>query len=146
MGPRRRTGRPAPPRPLLLLLLLALSLVLRGADGTVTVTGTGRQYHSRPASFGYEMEYGAFLGGLMLAEGRLIDGLTLFFCFFTSLPGLGPFFTSLRHLGWRSMSGSRNLGLSLGIRLYPVVLVGRLGLSRIDGSAIRNILKNTRFP
>ena len=60
MGPRRRTGRPAPPRPLLLLLLLALSLVLRGADGTVTVTGTGRQYHSRPASFGYEMEYGAF--------------------------------------------------------------------------------------
>ena len=78
MGPRRRTGRPAPPRPLLLLLLLALSLVLRGADGTVTVTGTGRQYHSRPASFGYEMEYGAFLVGLMLAEGRLIGTDTVF--------------------------------------------------------------------
>jgi len=52
--PVRRTGGPAPRH----LLILLLSLALRGADGTVTVTGTGRQYHSRPASFGYEMEYG----------------------------------------------------------------------------------------
>ena len=58
MGPRARTAGRSPGAKALGLLLL--SLVPRRAGGTVTVTGTGRQYHSRPASFGYELEYGAF--------------------------------------------------------------------------------------
>lgn len=70
--PVRRTGGPAP-RLLLPLLLLSLE----GADGTVTVTGTGRQYHSRPASFGYEMEYGLqYVALLQVVEDdlHLCDG------------------------------------------------------------------------
>ena len=40
--------------PLLLLAALAMS----GTHGTVTLSSSGRQFHSRPAAFGFELEYG----------------------------------------------------------------------------------------
>lgn len=39
-------------------LLAAALLLPRAATATITISTTGKQYHSRPASFGFELEYG----------------------------------------------------------------------------------------
>eukprot|EP00571_Detonula_confervacea_P009655 CAMPEP_0172317964 /NCGR_PEP_ID=MMETSP1058-20130122/33433_1 /TAXON_ID=83371 /ORGANISM="Detonula confervacea, Strain CCMP 353" /LENGTH=686 /DNA_ID=CAMNT_0013032661 /DNA_START=441 /DNA_END=2501 /DNA_ORIENTATION=- len=41
-----------------LLLLPLLSPLIQVAEGTITLSTTGKQYHSRPASFGFNLEYG----------------------------------------------------------------------------------------
>ena len=61
------------------LPLLLAALLASLASATVTVSSTGHQYHSRPAAFGFELEYGLqYVALLQFVEGdaHLCAGVT----------------------------------------------------------------------